>query len=184
MNSEAIYGLSLALPGIQRAVAKQGVEAQRQITDAFILLEILGRGASRLGRRLHRERLLALASPVALVAAVTRQQVESAKRQAWLPQASHGLYGWDPTREWDFMSPHDAVDALCDEMRSIAGVLLTAVDFAPLAWEANLCRCAGSVLLVTANLWEVLQGFRGELNSASRKEGEARPMATACTVGR
>jgi len=157
MNSEGDYGLSLALPGTQRAAAEQGVEAQRQVTDAYNLLETLGGGAGRLGQRLHREGQLALASPVALVAAVTHQQVESARRQAWLPRRSRGVHGGDPLPEWENGSPVEAADALCREIRSIALILGRAVESVPESWGTTLYHCAGSLFMVTAQLREVLQ---------------------------
>ena len=178
MSIEGAFGLGLALPGIKRVVEEQGEEAKRQIADACILLDILGRGAARLGRRLHQEGHPGLAAPVSLVATVTRKKFHWAVEREWLPKSSHGLYGWDPTRQWSSMTAPEAVEALCDELRNTAMSILGAVDFVPVQWEAGLCDCVASVLMVSAQLLEALHGRGGKPN----REVERRRELACATV--
>jgi len=167
----------LARPGICEAAEARGREAREEIHYAFRALDFLGTEAAILGHSLRAEGNLALATPVALVATVIRQQVEMASGTEWFPElpggigGSHGSHGSRGNRatgstcEGDLTSEDlrslpglEAAEALGEELQTLALLLANVSDCVPWPWTCKLLRCAGSLFLVLAQLHEVVAG--------------------------
>ncbi len=159
----------LAKPGICEAAEALGRQARSEIHDAYRALVLLGTEAAILGHGLRVEGDLALATPVALVATVIRQQVEMATGTEWLPEYPDDRNGLWVTWEGDLSREDlrslpglEAAEALGEELYSIALLLANASDCVPSRWGRSLCRCIGSLFLVVAQLREVVEGAREE----------------------
>ncbi len=159
----------LAKPGICKAAEALGRQARSEIHDAYRALVFLGTEAAILGHGLRVEGNLALATPVALVATVIRQQVDMATGTEWLPEYPDACNGLWATGEGDLSREDlrslpglEAAEALGEELHSIALLLANASDCVPRSWTRNLFHCVGSLFLVVAQLQEVVDAAGAE----------------------
>ncbi len=158
MAPEAFERARIQLSVLKAVFREQAREASMEVYDAYTLMAILSRGAQRLSWHLRIRRDKALVQPVRLVSAVLQHQVQIAQGKSWFTPFRHGLYGWDPSREWHTLPSREAVETLREELQSIAETLVSALEFLPEEWEAALSRCAGALLLVAARLRDALEG--------------------------
>jgi hypothetical protein len=169
----------LAKTGIREAVEAQGRQARGEIHYAYRALDFLGTEAAILGHSLRAEGNLALATPIALVATVIRQQVEMATGTEWFPECPGGTGGSNGTwgiGEGDLsledlrsLPGLEAAEALVEELQSLALLLANASDCVPQPWTCNLSRCVGSLFLVLAQLQEVAE------TAGTKRKREALP---------
>ena len=155
MNTSRIVHFPLPL---LEAAKREAQEARRQVADAYHSLGILGAWAGELAWSLAQDRRVDLASAVSLVATVTRQQAADAVDtvDAADPAGATDAIAWNPAEEWAGLQPEEAADALCHEVRTLAQMLLLSVDLTPVGWEPTLLRTVGCLLMVTAQLRDVL----------------------------
>ncbi len=159
----------LAKPGICEAVEAQGRQARSEIHDAYRALVFLGTEAAILGHGLRVEGNLALATPVALVATVIRQQVDMATGTEWLPEYPDDRNGLWATWEGDLsledlrsLPVLEAAEALGEELQTQALLLANASDRVPRSWTRNLFLCVSSLFLVVVQLQDAMEGAREE----------------------
>jgi len=155
--------VGLAQPEVRAAVEARSREAREEIRYAFHALDFLGTEAAILGRSLRAEGNLALATPVALVATVIRQQVEMATGTEWFLEYPGDTGSTGGTWEGDLTSEDlrslpglEAAEALGEELQTQALLLANVCDCVPRPWTCKLLRCAGSLFLVLAQLQEVV----------------------------
>ena len=147
----------LAKPGIGAAIQAQAREARSEIHYAYHALDLLGTEATLLGHQLRAEGNLTVATPVALVATVLRQQVTMATGTEWLPEHPGGACEGDPGLEdLSSLPALEAAEALREELQTLALLLANASDCAPASWGPSLSRCVGSIFLVAAQLQEIV----------------------------
>ena len=156
-DSESHPRARIQLPVLETVVQEHAKEVRMEVYDAYTLMAILCRGCLPLKRKLRRSGETRFVRPVAVAVTVLRQQVRQARGKPWNTPYQHGLYGWDPSREWLRLPAGEAVDALREELHTLAATLTRAVEFLPETWDAALSRCAGALLLVTAHLREVVK---------------------------
>jgi hypothetical protein len=159
----------LARPGIREAVEAQGRQARSEIHDAYRALVFLGTEAAILGHGLRVEGNLALATPVALVATVIRQQVEMATGTEWLPEYPDARNGLWTTWEGDLsledlrsLPGLEAAEALGEELQTQALLLANASDCVPRSWTRKLFLCVSSLFLVVVQLQDAVETVREE----------------------
>jgi hypothetical protein len=161
----------LIQPEARAAVDARGRQAREEIHYAFRALDLLGAEAAILGHGLRAEGNLALATPVALVATVLRQQVEMASGTEWFPGysgASSDSWEEDLSLEDLRSLPGlEAAAALGEELQTLALFLANASNCVPGPWTCKLLRCVGSLFLVLAQLREVV-----DTHSSQRCEKE------------
>jgi len=146
----------LAKPGISEAIEAQSRQARAEVHYAYQTLDLLATEAAILGHGLRAERDYVLATPVALVATVIRQQVEMATGTEWFPGATGGGGGDLTTEDLRSLPAPEAAEALGEELQTLALLLANASDCVPRSWTRKLSRCVGSLFLVVAQLQEVV----------------------------
>jgi|GEM_PF-1792260 hypothetical protein len=171
-DSESHPRARIQLPVLKAVVQEHAKEVRMEVYDAYTLMAILCRGCRPLKRKLRRGGQTDLVRAVELAITVLRQQVWEARGKPWNSPYQHGLYGWDPSKRWLRLPAGQAVDALREELHTLAATLTRAVEFLPERWDAALSRCAGALLLVTAHLREVVQEAE-ETVSGSTKSTDA-----------
>ena len=129
-------------------------KTRQQISDVFWTLRALDTLCDSLAVLLHHERSLAVAAAIALVGAEAESLAGYAQRQGWLLRRP-----WHPDwllEYWWEASVVQAADGVCEEVKTLAHLLLDAAEYAPLGWEAPLLECAGRLLRVAAVLRQAL----------------------------
>jgi hypothetical protein len=168
MTTSIDWASFLARPGIHDAAEAHGRQARREIHYAYRALDFLGTEAAILGHSLRAEGNLALATPLALVATVIRQQVEMAIGTEWFPERIGGGYDGDlSTEDLRTLPGLEAAEALGEELQTLALLLANAADCVPRRWTCKLLRCVGSLFLVLAQLQEVLDAAGADRRRAA-----------------
>jgi hypothetical protein len=156
----------LAKPGISEAIEAQSRQARAEVHYAYQTLDLLGTEAAILGHGLRAEREYVLATPVALVATVIRQQVEMATGTEWFPGATGGGGGGGAPdlglEDLNGLPSLEAAEALGEEVHSLAVLMAAASDCVPRQWGRSLCRCLGSLFSVVAHLQDAVETVREE----------------------
>ena len=164
MTTPIDWASFLAKPGISEAIEAQSRQARAEVHHAYQTLDLLGTEAAILGHGLRAEGDYVLATPVALVATVIRQQVEMATGTEWFPGPTGGGGGaLDPGLE-DLrgLSSLEAAEALGEEVHSLAVLMAAASDCVPRQWGRSLYRCLGSLFSVVAHLQDAVETVRQE----------------------
>jgi hypothetical protein len=99
-----------------------------------------------------------------MAGSILRQQVRAARGRPWGKLRKHGLYGWDPSREWLKLPPREAVEAAREELALMAKNLMDASQFLPPSWDRGVARASGALLLMVSYLQELLEDDPAEVD--------------------